>query len=157
MNNKTNSPFVSSTIMPARVINLAIDTAYIYSQTSGTYAGVGVYMMDNNVEGGSTNEGGLELVTDVSAGFGIAFNAFPIDAAGNQGDTVAIVGFEVSDGTNIFGNFGWPTEQPAGSSYQWMGTAMVQGNCTYQIKIGVSIGGAPMQYFWWDPFFNCTA
>ena len=113
--------------------------------------------MDNNVEGGSTNEGGLELVTDVSAGFGIAFNAFPIDAAGNQGDTVAIVGFEVSDGTNIFGNFGWPTEQPAGSSYQWMGTAMVQGNCTNQIKIGVSIGGAPMQYFWWDPFFNCTA
>jgi hypothetical protein len=113
-------------------------------------------MMDNNVAGGSTGEGGLELTSIVTAGFGIAFNAFPIDAAGAQGDIVQIVGFEISSGTNIFGNWGWPVQQATGS-YQWLGTAMLQGNCTYQIKIGVSIGGAPLQYYWWDPFLNCTA
>jgi hypothetical protein len=156
MNSKTNSVFVPAAVIPAMVINLAVDTAYLYSQTSGTYAGTGVYMMDNNAAGGSTNEGGLELTSNVNAGFGVAFNAFPIDAAGNLGDIVEIVGFEISSGTNIFGNFGWPSQQPSTSSYQWMGTAMVQGNCTYQIKIGVSVAGAPMQYYWWDPFFNCA-
>lgn len=157
MNSRTNSAFVPSAVIPARVINVAVDTVYLYSQTSGYYAGTGIYMMDNNTAGGSTGEGGLELTSNVTAGFGIAFNVFPIDAAGAQGDIVEIVGFEISDGTNIFGNFGWPSLQPATSPYQWMGTAMKQGSCTYQLKIGVSVAGAPMQYYWWDPFFNCTA
>lgn len=152
-----NSAYNASTVIPARVINVAVDTVYLYSQTSGVYAGTGVYMMDNNVAGGSTGEGGLELTSLVTAGFGVAFNVFPIDYAGQQGDIVQIVGFEISSGTNIFGNWGWPAQQPSTSSYQWLGTAMVQGNCTYQIKIGVSVGGAPMKYFWWDPFLNCTA
>lgn len=156
MNNKTNLAFSASAIIPARVINIAVDTVYLYSQTSGPYAGTGIYMMDNNAVGGSTGEGGLELSSQVSAGFGIAFNVFPIDAAGQQGDTVQIVGLEISNGTNIFGNWGWPSQQSTGS-YQWIGTAMIQGQCTYQIKIGVSVGGAPTQYYWWDPFLTCTA
>ena len=156
MNNKTNLAFSASSVIPARVINVAVDTVYLYSQTSGQYAGTGIYMMDNNAVGGSTGEGGLELTSQVTAGFGIAFNVFPIDAAGQQGDTVEIVGFEISNGTNIFGNWGWPAAQSTGS-YQWLGTAMIQGQCTYQIKIGVSVGGAPTQYYWWDPFLNCTA
>ena len=156
MNNKTNLAFSASSVIPARVINVAVDTVYLYSQTSGQYAGTGIYMMDNNAVGGSTGEGGLELTSQVTAGFGIAFNVFPIDAAGHQGDTVEIVGFEISNGTNIFGNWGWPAAQSTGS-YQWLGTAMIQGQCTYQIKIGVSVGGAPTQYYWWDPFLNCTA
>lgn len=114
-------------------------------------------MMDNNAVGGSTSEGGLELNSIVTAGFGIGFNVFPIDAAGAQGDQVDIVGFEISDGTNIFGNWGYPVKQPETSSYQWLGTAMKQGKCTYQMKIGVSVGGAPMKYFWWDPFLNCVS
>jgi len=152
-----NSAFVASPIIPARVINVAVDTAYLYSQTSGVYAGTGIYMMDNNVAGGSTGEGGLELSSLVTAGFGVGFNTFPIDEAGAQGDSVRIVGFQISNGTNIFGNFGFPAEQPKTSSYQWLGTAMTQGNCTYQIKIAVSVGGAPEKYFWWDPFLTCVA
>jgi hypothetical protein len=154
-NTKTN--FVAGTVVPARVINIAVDTVSLYSQTSGQYSGIGVYMMDNNAVGGSSGEGSLELNSNVTAGFGIGFNAFPIDEAGVQGDSVEIVGFEISQGTNIFGNFGYPQEQDKSSSYQWIGTAMVQGQCTYQLKIGVSVGGAPKKYFWWDPFFNCTS
>lgn len=144
--------FATDSVVPPRVINVAVDTTYLYSQTSGTYAGTGVYMMDNNDIGGSSGEGGLELRTLVTTGFAIGFNAFPIDAAGQTGSVVEIVGFEISSGTNIFGNFGFPQKQSPSSSYQWIGTAMVQGDCTYQLKIGVSIGGAPMKYFWWDPF-----
>ena len=153
----TKTAFKSPQIIPARVINVAVDTAYLYSQTTGTYAGTGVYMMDNNVAGGDTGEGGLELNSTVTAGFGVAFNAFPIDEAGLQGDSVEIVGFEISGGTNIFGNWGYPTKQPADSPYQWIGTAMTKGTCTYQLKIAVSVGGAPKKYFWWDPFLKCIA
>jgi len=154
-NTKTN--FVAGTVVPARVINIAVDAVRLYSQTSGQYSGVGVYMMDNNAVGGSSGEGGLELNSNVTAGFGIGFNAFPIDISGAQGDIVGIVGFEISQGTNIFGNFGYHKKQDQSSSYQWIGTAMVQGECTYQLKIGVSVGGAPMKYFWWDPFFICKS
>jgi hypothetical protein len=152
-----NSSFMSAPVIPARVINIAVDTVFLYSQTSGSYAGQGVYMMDNNAVGGSTGEGTEELHSQVTAGFGVGFNVFPIDALGAQGDSVEIAGMELSSGVNIFGNWGWPTPQPASSSYQWLGTAMVQGNCTYQLKLGVSVGGAPLKYYWWDPFFTCTA
>jgi hypothetical protein len=144
-------------VIPARVINIAVDTAFLYSQPSGPYAGQGIYMMDNNVLGGSGGQGSEELCSQVTAGFGVGFNVFPIDELGSQGDTVQIVGMELSDGTNIFGNWGWPAQQPGTSSYQWLGTASAQGRCTYQLKIAVSIGGAPAKYFWWDPFIICTA
>jgi len=61
----------------------------------------------------------------------IGFNTFPIDKEGAQVDTVEIVGFEVSKGTNIFGNFGYPKKQDANFSYHWIGTAMLKGKCTY--------------------------
>jgi hypothetical protein len=149
---------LGGTVIPARVINIAVDTQFLYSQTTGQYAGTGIYMMDNNVnQSGTSGEGTEELSSQVTAGFGVAFNAFPIDMAAGQNDSVEIVGIEFSSGTNIFGNGGYPVEQPATSAYQWVGTAMVQGNCTYQLKIGVTSGGAPMKYFWWDPFLTCTA
>jgi hypothetical protein len=157
MNKKPNTSFAASSVIPARVINIAVDTAYLYSQPDGQQNEQGgIYMMDNNVDGGSTNQGGLELSSQLTAGFGVAFNVFPVDAAGSQNDSVEIVNLAFSSGTNIFGNWGYPQKQ-TGSPYQWLGTAMVQGNCVYQLKIGVSIGNAPTKYYWWDPFLNCTA
>ena len=149
--------FVNSSVIPARIINIAIDTARLYSQNTGTFSGAGVYMMDNNVLGGSGPQGGIELKTELIAGFGVCFNAFPIDSTGSLGDIVQIMGFEFSDGTNVFGNFGYPVKQPETSPYQWLGTAMTQGSCTYQIKVGVSINGAPMKYYWWSAYLVCSA
>jgi hypothetical protein len=153
-NVKLGAAFVSTGVIPNRIITVAVDTAYLYSQSSGQYAGSGVYMMDNNTRGGSRQEGGPELQSTVTAGTGVGFNVFPIDAQGLQGDTVQIVAVEYSNGTNVFGNFGWPKAQVTGP-YQWVGTAFNQGTMTYQLKIGVSIGGAPVKYFWWDPFITC--
>ena len=157
MSLRLNQPYVAPPVIPARVINIAVDTVFLYSQTSGQYAGQGIYMMDNNVIGGSTGQGSEELTSLVTAGFGVAFNVFPIDYFGAQGDSVEIVGIELSSGKNIFGNFGLPQAQPSTSAYQWVGTVMSQGQCTYQLKIGVSIGGAPIKYFWWDPFLVSSA
>lgn len=57
MINKINQPFSANTVIPPRVVNVAVDAGYLYSQTSGQYAGKGIYMMDNNVAGGSSGEG----------------------------------------------------------------------------------------------------
>ena len=157
MNIRLNQPFSTNTVIPARVITIAVDTVHLYSQKSGQYTGTGVYMMDNNISGGSLGEGGKTLNSQVTAGFSVAFNVFPIDAEGAQGDIVEIEGFEISSGSNIFGNFGFPSKQPGKSSYQWLGTAMLQGECTYQTKIGVTVGGAPKKYYWWDPYLACSA
>jgi hypothetical protein len=156
MTTRLHSVFTSGSAVPARVINIAVDTAYVYSQTSGPYTSTGIYMMDNNVLGGSTGQGTDELTSLVTAGFQVGFNVFPITEMSGNGSSVEIVAFEISNGTNIFGNFGFPTQHKKGS-YQWIGTAAVQGNCTYQIKIGVSISGFPMKYYWWDPFLHCSA
>lgn len=154
MTNQLNQAFSAPDIVPARVINIAVDTVSLYSQASGQFAGKGVYMMDNNYIKDHSREGTLDLHSTVTAGFGVGFNVFPIDAAGKQGDIVEIVDIQLTSGTNIFGNSGYP--KPSKGSYQWLGTAMKQGQCTYQLKIGVSIAGAPMQYYWWDPFLTCT-
>jgi len=42
MNNRTNLAFSASSVIPARVINIAVDTVFLYSQTSGPYAGTGI-------------------------------------------------------------------------------------------------------------------
>ena len=147
---------INQSVVPLYVVNIAVDTARLYSQTSGPYSNTGIYMMDNNLNGGSTGEGGLELHSQVTTNASIGFNVFPIDNAGNQGDTVEIEAFEVSNGTDIFGNWGYPKKQDSGA-YQWIGRVFNQGECTYQIKIAISIGGAPKKYFWWDPSFTSTS
>jgi hypothetical protein len=137
-----------------RIINVAVDAAWLASQQTGPYAGTGIYMMDNGLNSGSTGEGGLELSSNVNAGTGVAFNVFPIQALDDE-YKVQIEGFEISNGTNIFGNFGFPAQQGGKSPYQWLGTATEQGTCTYQIKISVKGPAGPAAYFWWDPYLTC--
>ena len=158
MTHKIDSPSVAGTATTARVINIAVDTRYVYSHISYRYDGTGIYMMDNNVAGGSTGQGGLQLSSRVSPGAVIAFNVFPINYAGRTGDSVRIVDIEVAGGTNVFGGSGYPVRQPSDSyTYQWLGRTDKEGYCTCQVKIGVSVGGAPMQYYEWNCFLNCSA
>ncbi|AVR96520.1 hypothetical protein [Pseudoduganella armeniaca] len=140
---------------PGVIINIAVDAAYLASQQSGPYAGTGIYMMDNGLVSGCLGEGGAELSSVVNAGFGVAFNVNPIQMLeGNY--TVQIAGIELSSGTNIFGNRGFPAPPTAPSPYQWLGTATEQGSCIYQIKIGVQGPDTDMVYFWWDPKLTCV-
>ena len=149
-----------ATLVPSIVINIAADVQYLMgiSQSGGEYAGSGIYMMDNNVDGGSFFQGGskLELHTMCQSSQIIAFNVFSINELQGLGETVEISRFEVSPGSPNLWAGGAPVQQSSGD-YQWLG--QVQGNSqtmTYQILITVSSGGiAPeTRTFYWDPFIQ---
>jgi hypothetical protein len=145
-----------SVIAPQAFITIAVDTAYVASQ-QGRNIGTGVYMTDNQLSNGSSNEGQMELSTVVPVGSLIGFNTVPI--APDNGDQVIITGFTVSQGS-VFGGAGYPQQQPpigrqpAGS--YWIGQALNAGKQIYQIQIKVTVGVLrPISYYVnWDPYIT---
>jgi len=130
-------------------VTIAVDTSYVISQ-GGVNVTTGVYMFDNQLNHGSTGEGTLELTSNVNSGAFIGFEVVPIDP--NTGDTVAITGFNVSQG-NVFGGQGYPIQQQPN---YWIGQAVNAGQQTYQIQIKVTSGGLrPTNiYVTWDPYIK---
>ena len=143
-------------LKPQVAIVIAVDTAYVASQ-QGQNINSGVYMMDNQVNNGSTHEGQMELNSVVPVGALIGFESVPINPL--SGDTVIITGFTVSQGS-VFGSQGYPQQQPpigsqpAGS--YWIGQAMNAASQIYQIQIQVTVGLIrPISYFVnWDPYIT---
>jgi hypothetical protein len=131
---------------PQTAIEIAVDTSYVISQ-QGQNIGAGVYMIDNQVNNGSTGEGQMELTTVCNVGDLIGFSVNPLNP--NTRDTVEITGFNVSSG-NVFTSAGSPMKQTP--SY-WIGQAMNQTSQTYQVQLKVTSGGIrPVSYFInWDP------
>ena len=129
-------------LIPQVVIVIAVDTAYVASQGDG-FITSGVYMIDNMVRRGSSNEGTLDLHTVCSVGNLIGFHSVPVDAAGSFGDQVVITSFADIQG-NVFTGAGHPIQQPPfGSEPQgsyWIGQAIRAGTETYQIQIKVTVG-----------------
>ncbi len=151
MSASKNDPTTSANV----IINIAVDASQVYGTPPGMYKGSGIYMMDNNAASGSAGEGGLELTTVASVGQSVGFNVFVINQLMDNGAAAVIEGFEVSNGVNVFGNQGWPSEQPDGSTIQWKGYLKNAGDMTYQVKIGVTSSSQfPMQYYTWDPFMS---
>ena len=145
-----------SVLAPQAFITIAVDTAYVASQ-QGRNINTGVYMFDNQISNGSSNEGQMELSTVVPVGSLIGFNSVPITP--NSGDQVVISGFTVSQGS-VFGGAGYPQPQPSfgkqpDGSY-WIGQAMNAGQQVYQIQIKVTVGSLrPISYYVnWDPFIT---
>lgn len=147
----TVSPALSVLPAPQTAIAIAVDTAYVASVGTGQVTN-GIYMFDNRVTHGSTGEGGLELSTKCNAGDLIGFEVYPVNGAGTSGDTVAITGFTVSQGS-VFGGQGYPMQQQPD---YWIGQATKAGSQTYQIRIQVTMGGLrPTKYnISWDPFIT---
>jgi len=145
----------TTVIQPYATVTVAVDTAYVAAQ-QGRNINQGVYMMDNMVSNGSTNEGQMELYTVVPVGSTIGFNSVPINFV--SGDKVIISGFNVSAG-NVFGSAGYPQQFPLGNEPPgswWIGQAMNAGSQTYQIQIAVTVGAIrPVTYYVnWDPFIR---
>jgi hypothetical protein len=149
----------NTTLNPQTAITIAVDTAYVAAQ-NGQNISQGIYMMDNQLDAGSSREGTLELSTHCMDGSLIGFNAVPINPV--SGDSVVITGFTISSGS-VFGSSGYPIQQPpignepAGG--YWIGQATTQGGPqTYQIQIKVTKGGLrPTTYFVnWDPFITSS-
>ena len=154
-NQATQQPFVRAVPQNAAIpspqtqISIVIDTAFIVA-TAGSNINTGVYMMDDQLNSGSSGEGQLELSTVCPVGNLIGFTVYPLDQ--NSGDTVAITGFNVSQG-NVFGNQGYPLLIKPN---YWIGQATNAGNQTYQIQVKVTAGGLrPTDYYInWDPFIT---
>lgn len=134
---------------PPTAIEIAVDTSYVIAQ-QGKNIAAGVYMIDNQVDNGSTGEGQMELSTVCNVGDMVGFSVNPINP--NTGDTVQISGFNVSTGS-VFGSAGYP--QAITPSY-WIGQAVNQGSQTYQVQIKVTSGGIrPVSYYVnWDPYIT---
>lgn len=134
---------------PQTQVAIAVDTAYIAGH-AGQPVTTGIYMFDDQLNLGSSNEGQLELHTVCPVGSLIGWSVYPIDP--NLGDTVVITGFNVSQG-NVFGGAGYPLSQ---TPNYWVGQAMNAGNQTYQIQIKVTAGSIrPVAYYInWDPFIK---
>jgi hypothetical protein len=145
----------AAVIQPYATVTIAVDTAYVAAQ-QGRNINQGVYMMDNMISNGSSNEGQMELYTVVPVGATIGFNSVPINFV--SGDKVVISGFNVSAG-NVFGSAGYPQQFPLGNEPPgswWIGQAMNAGTQTYQIQIAVTVGAIrPVTYYVnWDPFIK---
>jgi hypothetical protein len=147
-------------LVPQVMIVIAVDTAYVASQANG-FITSGVYMIDNMVRRGSTNEGTLDLSTICSVGNLIGFHSVPINAAGSSGDQVVITAFATIQG-NVFTGAGHPIPQPPfgfepQGSY-WIGQAIRAGTETYQIQIKVTVGQLqPVSVFVQWPSAQITA
>jgi hypothetical protein len=129
-------------LIPQVVIVVAVDTAYVASHGNG-FITSGLYMIDNMVRRGSSNEGALDLHTVCNVGSLIGFHSVPVDAAGGFGDQVVITSFADVQG-NVFTGAGHPIQQPPlGSEPQgsyWIGQAIGAGTEIYQIQIKVTVG-----------------
>lgn len=150
MMHEANLVVAAPTILkPQAAVLIAVDTAYVAAQ-QGRNISTGIYMYDNMLKNGSSNEGQLELSTVVNNGSLIGFETVPINPA--SGDLVEITGFTVSQGS-VFGSQGYPQAQ---NPDYWIGQAMNQGKQVYQIQIKVTVGQIrPVSYYVnWDPYIT---
>jgi hypothetical protein len=126
---------------PPVQVALAVDTAYVVG-AGGTTITSGIYVMDNELNAGSTGEGTMALHTRCPIGSLIGYSSYPIDVG--SGDTVAITGFSVTQG-NVFGAAGAPLQQ---SPDYWIAQAMFTGSTTFQIQLCITAGALrPTKYY----------
>jgi hypothetical protein len=126
---------------PQVQVAVSIDTAYV-AGNGGSKLTRGVYLVDNQLNDGSTGEGGMALHTRCPIGSLIGFSSYPIDTG--SGDSVAITGFSIVQGS-VFGGSGYPIEYSEG---YWIGQAMYGGSQTYQIQFCVTSGALrPVKFY----------
>lgn len=141
-------------LTPHVSIVIAVDTAWVAGQAVNGETSEGVFLMDNRVGSGSSQEATLSLHTVCTVGSLIGFQVVPIDG-GAFGDQVVITGFTDIQG-EVFTGAGHPQAFPAPGngpfgSY-WIGQALKSGTEVYQIEIEVTVGQLqPVQYYvWWN-------
>lgn len=143
---------MASSLIPQVSVAIAVDTAAVAAASNGPIT-EGVYMMDNMVRNGSTNEGKINLHTKCNVEALIGFQVLPIDGAGQSSDSVKITSFAMEGGDDVFTGAGHPIripKPPAGlkPGAYWIGQAMAAGTETYEIQIEVTIGALqPVKYY----------
>lgn len=110
-------------------VQVWVDTnALVNGQTTG------VYIVDNNLNHGSSNEGTVNLSTNVPVGTNICWSLLNIDP---NSDT--ILQFQNFGNANVFGNSGTPQQV---NSNTWTGQVQTPGSDNYAINFSAQIPGS---------------
>lgn len=127
---------------PCAQVAIAVDTAFVAGAGGSPIVG-GIYLMDNQLAGGSSGEGSFaSLSSVVPLGSLVGYAAYPLDAS--LGDQVAITGFSVVEG-DVFGSAGYPIAQRPD---YWIAQAMYLGSQVYQVQLRITAGALrPTQFY----------
>lgn len=127
---------------PCAQVAIAVDTAFVAGAGDAAIAS-GIYLMDNQLNGGSSGEGSFgSLASVVPVGSLVGYAAYPLDTG--LGDQVAITGFSVVEG-DVFGCAGYPIAQRPD---YWIAQAMYLGSQVYQIQLRITAGALrPTQFY----------
>lgn len=117
--------------------------------TQGSTAGV--YLVDNQVANGSTNEGSSNLATTTSQGTSICWQAFLINPKSTASVSIASVG-----NSQAWGFSGQPGVAPDNPS-AYTGTAQSAGSFTYPLSINVFLAGGSAVTIPLTPGINVSA
>lgn len=126
---------------PCVQLAIAVDTAFVAGAGNCSIGG-GIYLMDNQLNGGSSGEGGFASLASVAPlGSLVGYTAYPLDTS--MGDQVAITGFSVVEG-DVFGCAGYPIAQRPD---YWIAQAMNLGSQVYQVQLRITAGALrPTQF-----------
>lgn len=140
-----------ASLTPTVSVAIAVDTAAIAAAGDGPISS-GVFMMDNRVRNGSTEEGQIALHTQCNAGDLIGFQVMPVGLAGGSGNTAVMTSFAKHKGDDVFTGAGHPRQEPSPkglpSGAYWIGQAIAAGTEHYQIQIKITVGALqPTDYY----------
>lgn len=113
---------------PTVFIQLWVDTNSVQNGTEN-----GVYIVDNRVSNGSSNEGSTNLGTNVTQGSVIQWNVFNIDPTSADVPQLTAI-----SNASVWGASGQPQVQGDGS---FIGQAQATGSAGYQITFNVQSSG----------------
>lgn len=94
----------------------------------------GVYLVDNNLNHGSSNEGTVNLNTNVPVGTNICWSLLNVSPTSNTILTIQNFG-----NASVFGASGTPQQYNATT---WTGQVQAAGNANYNINFSAQIPGA---------------
>jgi len=140
----------TDTATPNIYVKIAVDVAYLVSQ-KGETIDLGIYMMDNMVSLGSSNEGSMDLNTVGHPGWLMGWEVVPIDPCLTN-LALEITFIQICTG-EVFGS---PPQPLSGDGYSWLGELTYQGNQSYAIQIKVTTGLNPISYYInWQATVTC--
>jgi hypothetical protein len=94
----------------------------------------GVYLVDNNLNHGSSNEGTVDLLTNVPVGTNICWSLLNVNPTSN-----AILQIQDFGNASVFGASGTPSPVNATT---WTGQVQAAGNASYNINFSAQIPGS---------------
>ncbi|MBV9494837.1 MAG: hypothetical protein JOZ54_11375 [Acidobacteria bacterium] len=94
----------------------------------------GVYLVDNNLNHGSSNEGTVNLVTNVPVGTFVCWSLLNVDPTSDT-----ILSIQNFGNASVFGFSGTPQQV---NDTTWTGQVQIAGNASYDINFNAQIPGS---------------